>query len=321
MAANPPISNFHTNGSLDVQTRINRFLSTIEPHTRFFTAQGRTYLDSLIERDKKEDRALKADKTGWATVGLDPTSTLIDVAQAGEDATESGKSATGMSSVSQRGGLRARMRDRYGNTSAMITAVRSVKLAKTKVNSKEMPVNVLNTSSSSPIKAWRDIRPKSSVQATSTSKVLLEPVVEIPVYSTNIGHVERDDIQHSPTETLEKATSKKRKMLDGDSISMADVDVKTSRKQGDSWSDAKPAPAAKKSKAHATDEAENHRRPLGESSARLNSAKNRGSRKETKVDLSQINLRSKALIKTATRQQLSEKAEDQAREESVHGSR
>lgn len=318
MASNPPINSFHANGSFDLQTRINRFLTTIEPHTRFFTAQGRMYLDSLIERDKKEDRALKADKTGWAVAGFERATTLADVAYVGEDGAGSGKSVTAMSSVSQRGGIRARMRDRYGNTSAMITAVRSVKLSKTetKTKSKEKLVNALNTSSSSPIKPWKDIRPKSSVEAESTPKVLLKPVVEIPIYSTNgtRGDEGMGDDQHMSAETSEKATSRKRKASHNDTISAAD-DGPTSLKQGKFRDDAKDVPTAKKLKVKPAKEAESRRRPLGESSA-LNSTRNRGSRKETCIALSERKLRSKASVEGSDRQRASQKAEEQAREES-----
>lgn len=318
MALNPPIDTFHANGSFDLQTRINRFLTTIEPYTRVFTAQGRTYLDSLIERDKKEVRALKADKTGWAIAGVERATTLVDVAHVGEDGTGSGKSMTAMSSVSQRGGIRARMRDRYGNTSAMITAVRSVKLPKTetKTSLKQKLVNVLNTSSSSPIKPWKDIRPESSVEAVSTPRVLLEPVVEIPIYTTNDARGD-DGVgcnQHMRAETSEKATSRKRKAFHKDIIPATD-DGPTSRKQGKFGDDAKDVATAKKLKVKSAQEAESRRRPLGESSA-LNSIRNRDNWKETDKVSSKRKLRSKTSVKGSEQQRVSQEAEEQAREES-----
>jgi hypothetical protein len=315
MASNPPISNFHANGSLDLETRINRFLTTIEPHTRFFTAQGRTHLDALIERDKKQDRALKPDKTGWATLGFDQTASLIDVANAGEDGTGSQRSVTAMSSVSQRGGIRARMRDRYGNTSAMITAVRKVKLPTTKPKTKEPLVTVLGTSSSSPIQAWKDIRPKSPVETTPLRKVIMEPVVEIPIYTSNGGDAELNDERRSGADERRTTNSKKRKVLDTGPISTYSGNPKKSRKQ-DNLDQAKDVSATKKDKFHQPKKAESRSLPLGESSKKINSAMKREERKETDKVLSERNLRSKTSLKSSKQQQATEKAEEQAREES-----
>lgn len=315
MASNPPIANFHANGSLDLQTRINRFLTTIEPHARFFTVQGRTHLDSLIERDKIQERALKADKTGWATPGFDQTTSLIDIAHAGEDATGSGRSVTAMSSVSQRGALRSRMRDRYGNTTAMITAVRAVKLPKNKPKPKDPLAHVLNTSSSSPIKPWKDIRPKSPVEATPQPKVTLEPVVEIPIYTSNDGDAGSKHAELCPAEECITANGRKRKLIDKDAVS-SHVNPKKTRNQGKSVDDVEAASSAKKDKRHHTSKVQRSALPLGESSTKLNSAAYRQDRKEKDKALPEKNLRSKASVKGSKQQKAVEKEEDQAREES-----
>lgn len=316
MASNPPIANFHANGSLDLQTRINRFLTTIEPHTRFFTAQGRTHLDSLIERDKKQDRILKADKSGWAIPGFDHATSLVDVAQGGEDGAGSQRSVTAMSSVSQRGGIRARMRDRYGNTSAMITAVRKVKLPAINPRTKEPLANALDTSSSSPIQAWKDIRPKSSVETAPLRKVVMEPVVEIPVYTSNGGDGELNEEQHSVTEERRTTHSKKRKALDTEPITTRSGNAKKSRNQENPADEAKAVSVAKKDKSRPAKGRESRLLPLGASSTKVNPVPKRQNRKETDKALPEKNLRSKTSVKSSKQQQATEKAEEQAREES-----
>lgn len=178
MASNPPIAGLPASGSFSLQARIDRFLTTIEPHIQYFTNQGRSYLDSTLERDKAESRYLNHDKTGWASVPLGGTS-LVDAS--GDISRGSEDSINAMSSVSQRGGRIARMRDRNGNTAADACIgddlMKSGKV-KTKTRALVTPIEV--ESSSSPIRPWKDIVKPTVPVVTSTLPIpTSKPLVSI----------------------------------------------------------------------------------------------------------------------------------------------
>ncbi|KAJ9092868.1 hypothetical protein QFC19_008592 [Naganishia cerealis] len=161
MASNPPIAGLQSTGSLDLHTRINRFLTTLEPHLHYFTSRGRSHLDSLLERDKAEHRRLNIDKTGWAAVPIGGTSLVDARGDGGEDGKRSEVSVTAMSSVSQRGGRVSRMRDRNGNTAADIHVAGKQRKLRVVSGKTGGPMAPFPDTSSSPIQPWKDIRPQS----------------------------------------------------------------------------------------------------------------------------------------------------------------
>jgi hypothetical protein len=239
MASNPPIIAFKSNGSLDLQTRINRFLTTLEPHARFFLAQGRTHLDSLVERDKTQNRALKPDKTGWAgSTGFEGATSMVDgTNDADAEARASHISVSAMSSVSQRAGRVARMRDRNGNTAEALNAVaaqRQTSGIKSKPKLKPRLVGGPDTSSS-PIQPWKDIRPKTPPAERKEPESRMEPVVEIPVVAPH-PQDENNEADEQPHAGEGKAgTSKKRKLVVVGTSERHDRNhVKKSRKQENS---------------------------------------------------------------------------------------
>ncbi|KAJ9122356.1 hypothetical protein QFC22_001778 [Naganishia vaughanmartiniae] len=176
MASNPPIAGLATNGSFSLQTRIDRFLTTIEPHLQYFTNQGRAHLDSTLERDRAERRYLNRDKTGWASVPLGGTSLVDARGERGDISRGSEDSVNAMSSVSQRGGRLARMRDRNGNTAANAwigdVAKKSRTVGKTP-GQLITPVEI--DSSSSPIQPWKDMQPKMSIAISTAQPSLPSP--------------------------------------------------------------------------------------------------------------------------------------------------
>lgn len=353
MASNPPIIAFKSNGSLDLQTRINRFLTTLEPHARFFLAQGRTHLDSLVERDKTQNRTLKPDKTGWAgSTGFEGTTSLVDgTNDANAEARGSDISVSAMSSVSQRAGRVARMRDRNGNTAEALNAVaaqRQTSGIKSKPKLKLPLVGGPNTSSS-PIQPWKDIRPKTLPVERKEPDLRMEPVVEIPVIASH--HQDENDRadEPSPAGEVQTGKSKKRKLVIGGTSGRHDQnDVKKSRKQenkiagpelvmvigregtrGQEDQDAKPkkgiADKSKLSKEYedgkkipklalATGSSKTKPRPLVDSASKINSS---AKLKETMNGKTLLKQLGKTVAQNPSkRQNAPQLAEDKAREES-----
>ncbi|KAJ9100572.1 hypothetical protein QFC21_003616 [Naganishia friedmannii] len=178
MASNPPIAGLSANGSFSLQARIDRFLTTIEPHLQYFTNQGRAHLDSTIKRDRAERRYLNHDKTGWASVPLGGTSLVDASGGAGDISRGSEDSVNAMSSVSQRGGRVARMRDRNGNTKANARIgdlPKKTGKAWTKTGALETPIEI--DSSSSPIQPWKEIKATIPVAISPASLPIPSPVL------------------------------------------------------------------------------------------------------------------------------------------------
>lgn len=349
MASNPPITTFKSNGSLDLQSRINRFLTTLEPHARFFLAQGRTHLDSLVERDKTQNRILKPDKTGWvAATGFEGTTSLVDgTNDADAEARGSHVSVSAMSSVSQRAGRVARMRDRNGNTAEalnIVAAQRQTSGIKFKSKPKIRLVAGPDTSSS-PILPWKDIRPRTPPEERKEPESRLEPVVEIPIVEPH-HQDENNGADEQPLAGEEKTeTSNKRKLVVGGTSERHDQNhVKKSRRQEDNI--AKPefvlvvggkktgrqendVAASKKGilgKSKLPKENENGKkepkvastktkpRPLVDSSSKINSS---AKSKETKNGKALSKQLGKTIAKNPSqRQNAPQLAEDKAREES-----
>lgn len=315
MASNPPITSVHSSGALDLQTRINRFLNTIEPHARFFLAQGRTHLDSLVERDKTQNRTLKPDKTGWAAAGYDGTTSLVDVAADADGETRgSHVSVSAMSSVSQRGGRVARMRDRHGNTAATVKPVLGrIQTSGIKAKSIGLIAPLPDTSSSPPIQPWKDIRPKTPQQELLDGDIRLEPVVEIPIRSIHRQDVEcqPDEQSHAGEEKNEK--TKKRKLVPADER-QNENDTKKSRRHPEAINES-TAGEGKGDSRHVAKQ-QTHSRGLVDSSPKVNvTTKSRETNKnETKA--SRKVLGTTTVAKPPKRQTAPQVAEAQAREES-----